>query len=795
MGQEQNFAMSNGGNPTARRRGLWLTLLALFVAIAALLFALKVLPTSESPSQRTGALKLDGSKLSIDGLSNELDLAPLIKDIVKQTLAEEAKEPDTPSVPGEPTTATPQTITNVYNSYSTQGSASSDSQTLSLSGSVLAISGGNSVNLPAETDATVGNEVTDVVASAGLLRVGAGTTVDPYKLGLISCANGEILKSSGSGVWACGTDGGGASYTADGLGLELVGTQFSLELNGTTLAKSASGLGINLSNANTWAALQTMGAGLEVVGNSNITGSYSIGGVTICSSTGCTASSTSAVLNGTSQQTANFNIVSAATGSIGAIIQGASGQTADLLRLNDGAGANQLRVTAAGKLLLHLQPTTTGSDGAIEIGAPGAQSSNDVNGVIGFLGSGVKHAQIAYIVGDGFYLCDSSAGSPSGDFGQCATRVNLHGANADFNGTALFQNTANSTSAFRVLNDGGVAVLRVDTTNQRVAIGNVAPVQKFEVQDGDAAVYNSGNNTRFIIGDDSTSGQYGYLQWDSTNDYLRFEKNGSNGLKLNDNFLTIGNIFPDQPLKVANGVTLLAQVSTTGQALFQNSSDSSTAFQILNGTGVPAFVVDTTTNAVKIGGGDVSASATPGLLILDHKSTAGDPTGTDGGMYYNASAGKMRCYEAGVWKNCLGMSQNITFNATSGAGSTSDWDDVTAGAVEMFFANPLVANAASRVKYDLTEATQARLQFNVELVSGAATNTEARVQYSTDQSSWNNLDGASGPAVNITTTGLKVSSWVDIAAGAKDDVFLRVIGINGDGTTDYDVGVVSLQVR
>ena len=70
-----------------------------------------------------------------------------------------------------------------------------------------------------------------------------------------------------------------------------------------------------------------------------------------------------------------------------------------------------------------------------------------------------------------------------------------------------------------------------------------------------------------------------------------------------------------------------------------------------------------------------------------------------------------------------------------------------------------------------------------------------RVQYSSDQSAWNYLDGGTGPSVTISTTGLKVSTWVALVAGAKADVFLRVVGINGDGSADPSFGNVILQVK
>jgi len=124
-----------------------------------------------------------------------------------------------------------------------------------------------------------------------------------------------------------------------------------------------------------------------------------------------------------------------------------------------------------------------------------------------------------------------------------------------------------------------------------------------------------------------------------------------------------------------------------------------------------------------------------------------------------------------------------TQHATSGAWAMplalTEWNGSTAG----------------RIKADLTNATQARLILRMGGTSGLA-GSELRAQYSTNESVWDYLDGVSGPgcatsAANTTV----VSAWVSLAFAAKADVFLRIIGINGDGGTAPTFGNFSVQVR
>ncbi len=118
------------------------------------------------------------------------------------------------------------------------------------------------------------------------------------------------------------------------------------------------------------------------------------------------------------------------------------------------------------------------------------------------------------------------------------------------------------------------------------------------------------------------------------------------------------------------------------------------------------------------------------------------------------------------------------------------WTNMPAALTELNGAN------RSRVKVDLTSATEVRVTAAVSVVGAAG--AAYRVQYATDgdaQGTWAYLDGGSGPSVTIDALNGRVSPWVTLVAGARADVWLRVVGINGDGAADPIVGNVALAVR
>jgi hypothetical protein len=393
-------------------------------------------------------------------------------------------------------------------------------------------------------------------------------------------------------------------------------------------------------------------------------------------------------------------------------------------------------------------------------------------------------------VNNGSSIQGSSAG---GDILALKNSSGTSVMNVSSIGATQLQNSFDSVTAFVVKNAAGSSTLiNADTTNGRVGIGGASSFSKFEIQGGDAAIYNSASNPRLIIGDSTSAGQNGFIQWDSANDYLRFETTGTNGMKVNDNFVTIGNIFPSQPLTVANGTTQLFQVTTTGTVSAKTTTNSTSGFVVQNASSVSQLTVDTTNARVYVGptAGDTVGS----LLVLGNKTDAGDPTGVAGGLYYNSNAGKFRCYENGSWKNCLGFNANLTLYGGNGNGASAQWSNMPSGGPTEIFTPTDVAVPSSRMLYDLTDAAQIRFQVSNSVVGSAS--AEIRIQYSTDQATWNYLDnGNTGLGQNVSTTGLHASSWSNIAAGAKGDVYLRIVGVNGNGVADPLFGLIQVQAR
>lgn len=127
----------------------------------------------------------------------------------------------------------------------------------------------------------------------------------------------------------------------------------------------------------------------------------------------------------------------------------------------------------------------------------------------------------------------------------------------------------------------------------------------------------------------------------------------------------------------------------------------------------------------------IGTSDTTGtLLVLDTKTDAGDPTGVNGGLYYNSNAGRLRCYEGSVWKNCVSSPYNAsTVDQAIGASTTAylTGSSIVIPASEMQVGTQFVW----RISLSKTAASTAAFTFNVRVGTNGTTADTSRLAFTT----------------------------------------------------------------
>jgi hypothetical protein len=175
----------------------------------------------------------------------------------------------------------------------------------------------------------------------------------------------------------------------------------------------------------------------------------------------------------------------------------------------------------------------------------------------------------------------------------------------------------------------------------------------------------------------------------STNNTIQINKTGASG-----------NILELQ--RSSNGVFTIAN---NGAVSVQVTA--SDAFRVADDSNNQLFVIDTISGLVRVG--SATADSTGILLVLDTKNSAGDPTGTDGSIYYNSNLARFRCYEDGDWKDCIGTRQvrsfiDTTADTAADNNTTNYWD--TAAENNNSFPNISPATATRTVTGSVSFETQ-----------------------------------------------------------------------------------------
>lgn len=231
------------------------------------------------------------------------------------------------------------------------------------------------------------------------------------------------------------------------------------------------------------------------------------------------------------------------------------------------------------------------------------------------------------------------------------------------NGGQLTNRTANSATAFQIQNASGTSLFNVDTTNSELEIGSATTGVRLS-----SNKLNFGDGTGWTFDIAGGGGNIISLT-DNSGIILRKDTaiNGSNsGLLVTTGASASGAVMVSRSGTGATG-NLLELQKSDGNVLAKfdvngnltvgggSSSASATALLVQNTSNAAIFSVDTTNSRVVIG----NTSTTGVVLVLGNKTTAGDPTGVEGSMYYNSFLKAFRCYQNDGWRNCNSPSYEV----------------------------------------------------------------------------------------------------------------------------------------
>lgn len=158
--------------------------------------------------------------------------------------------------------------------------------------------------------------------------------------------------------------------------------------------------------------------------------------------------------------------------------------------------------------------------------------------------------------------------------------------------------------------------------------------------------------------------------------------------------------------------------------------------------------------------GDViigQSDTTGAVLTLDTKTDAGDPAGvSNGSMYYNSSMGKMRCFEAAAWKDCISDMTDVktatqSTTSTTLATVTSFGISLQATTSYNFTCKVVYTSASTTAGLSLAVNANSTVMSYSAMIPQAATGTAGAV---------NGWGTSSGVAVTATGTPVVTTNYV-----------------------------------
>jgi hypothetical protein len=516
-----------------------------------------------------------------------------------------------------------------------------------------------------QADSTGGGSVT-VAESDGSPSVGSVTTL---QFGPASASSEEfVITDEGSGIARIRT---GSKVVLTDSSVALTNKTIDASLNslsniadsslGTiSTANKVSGSAIQLSTGgglvnSTGLSLMRTCAGGEILKWSGSAWACSSSGTSLDAITAAVGAST--IANGDNAQVWNFALTTAAKtaftfGETTAGQNGAGSQYILNARTLPASTAAPLGVfartypiidtTAAGGVTIG--NATLAQAVTIDSGAGAINIGNSATGKTITIGSATGTGALNMYAGTGNFILDGAGGTTYSLGASTTTGTFTIGGTAQTGNANLFTGT-------------GALNLNIGTgaSAKTITLGNTNTSTSVAINSGTGGItLLTGTSGNLSL----TTGTTGTVTLDSgTTGAVNI------GAGSNEKTITIGN---------ATGATTLNLIAGTGGI---NMGTSAVANSINIGTGAAAKTLTlgstntTSTTNIQSGTGGIlltagvtgsssqvrignSGTATPDLLVLDNGTA--DPTGVNGGTYYNTGTGKFRCYQNGAWTNCIG---------------------------------------------------------------------------------------------------------------------------------------------